>query len=85
METITAIEAVRKAIDPWGMEGQHTTAMRPTAAEVLDRLATLGFVVAPRARVCTSDNPRDHQGDTCPIHEDRFLTESERRVMDGNR
>jgi len=85
METITVIEAVRRAIDPWGMNGQYTTSMRPTATDVVERLAELGFVVAPRAQVCTSDNPRDHQGDTCPIHEDRSLTESEQRVLDGNR
>jgi hypothetical protein len=45
METITVIEAVRRAIDPWGMGGQHTSAMQPSAVDVIDRLRTLGFIV----------------------------------------
>jgi hypothetical protein len=80
METITAIEAVRKAIDPWGMEGQHTTAMRPTASEVVERLRTLGFAVA-RIDLLVSR-------DIFPIYRDQAtdpVSESEQRVLDGNR
>jgi hypothetical protein len=101
MESISVIEAVRRATDPFGMGGMRTAAMRPSAVEVIERLAELGFVVAPRAQVCTSDNPHDHQGDTCPIHEYHeyavrlpdttswptyeSISESEQRVLDGNR
>jgi len=47
MESISVIEAVRRATDPFGMSGTRTAAMRPSAAEVIDRLAELGFVVVP--------------------------------------
>jgi hypothetical protein len=82
MESISVIEAVRKATDPFGMNGTRTAACRPQAVEVIERLAELGFVVAPRAQACTSDDPRNHQGDTCPVHE---MSESEKRFMWGDR
>jgi hypothetical protein len=91
METIKLLEAVRHATDAYGIDGRQTCAAPPTASEVIKRLAELGFVVAPRAQVCTSDNPLEHQGDTCPVHEDRFhenrtyVSESEARALDGNR
>ena len=68
METISVHEAVRRAIDPWGMSGQHTTAMRPTASEVIDRLLSQGFVIIP-----------EYESIKQP------LTESEQRLLDGNR
>lgn len=78
METITAIEAVRKATDPYGVHGERTAAMRPSASEVIERLAELGFVVA-RADVSgawiTISEARKREG----------ISESELRVLDGNR
>jgi hypothetical protein len=76
METITAIEAVRRATDPFGMSGQHTSAMRPSAGEVIDRLAELGFVV-----VLADDVATDYEINI----RDPWITESEARVLDGNR
>jgi hypothetical protein len=77
METISVHEAVRRAIDPWGMEGQHTTAMRPTASEVIDRLLSQGYVIVP-ADVETT-------GMESIAELDRYITESEQRLLDGNR
>lgn len=45
MVTVTIIEAVRRATDPFGMEGTRTASMRPTAAEVIDRLEQQGYSV----------------------------------------
>jgi len=47
MEPITAIEAVRRAIDPWGPVHAYTTALRPTATEVVDRLLAQGYDIVP--------------------------------------
>lgn len=79
METITAIEAVRRAIDPWGMSGQYTTAMRPTATDVIDRLAELGFAVTRAEERCKPFYP-DHHPDC-----NESISDSEQRVLDGNR
>jgi hypothetical protein len=70
MESISVIEAVRRAIDPWGMEGQHTSAMRPTASEVIDRLLSQGYTIIPVPRTTINDEP---------------ISESEQRLLDGNR
>ena len=42
---MTALEAVTKATDPYGIDGSQNAHMRPPADEVLRRLDTLGFVV----------------------------------------
>lgn len=44
---MNVIEAVRKATDPFGMEGLQTAFHRPSATEVIDRLAKLGFKIEP--------------------------------------
>jgi hypothetical protein len=28
------------------------------------------YIITTASGVCTSEDPKDHQGDTCPIHED---------------
>lgn len=43
-----AVNATRKAVDPYGIDGEQQTATRPTASEVLQRLWTLGFIVVKR-------------------------------------
>ena len=60
------IEAVRKATDPYGIEGTSTAAARPSASEIVERLRQLGFKVVrsidPVCRTCGQayeENP-DH-------------------------
>jgi len=43
--TINVFDAVRKATDPMGIDGEQVSAIPPSAKEVLARLGTLGFVV----------------------------------------
>ena len=60
METINVFEAVRRATDPFGIDGMATAACRPQAKEVLTRLGKLGFVVVPRElteRTCNKMRP----------------------------
>lgn len=42
-----------------------------TIANTFDEIAEIMTRLASRAadHVCTSDDPNNHQGDTCPIHE----------------
>ena len=46
------IEAVRKATDPYGLDGTATSAARPSASEVVERLRLLGFKVIRTQPVC---------------------------------
>ena len=69
MEPVNVFEAVRRATDPYGMYGDAVAALPPTAKEVLTRLGDLGFTVVPRSEVSYTFE----------------ITESEQRVLDGNR
>ena len=40
-------EAVRKATDPYGVNGEQVSPTPPSASEVLRRLGKMGFAVVP--------------------------------------
>ena len=69
---VNVFEAIRRATDPLGVNGDNVSWLRPSAKEVLIRLGNLGFTVVPREltrHTFTVDGP----------------SESEQRLMDGNR
>lgn len=74
METITMIEAVRAATDPFGIDGTATAACRPSASEVIERLHRLGFRIE---RIAIPDYAMWNQK-----HQ---LSELEMRFLDGDR
>jgi len=69
MEPINVFEAVRRATCPYGSEDENVAALPPTPKEILTRLGKLGFTVVPRSEVSYTFE----------------ITESEQRVLDGNR
>ena len=51
METMNVHDAVQAAIDPYGINGASVSPIQPTANEVIERLAKLGFEVVERPRI----------------------------------
>lgn len=48
-----AVDATRKAIDPYGIDGEQASPTRPGPSEVLHRLNEQGFVVVKRTAIAT--------------------------------
>jgi hypothetical protein len=97
MVTVTINEAVRRAMDPFGMDGNHTAAMRPSAADFLDRLEEQGYTVVPiesaqwlldQVAALRETEKSLAQGSLLDAIRERdpdYLSEAEQRVLDGNR
>ncbi len=49
--------------------GLYTSEEFLDAVEAAVRATLVGTTWTVQANVCTSDDPDDHQGDTCPVHE----------------
>ena len=48
-----AIDAMRRAVDPYGFDGEQVTATRVSGPEALARLGQQGYVVVKRDEVAT--------------------------------
>lgn len=88
METITLIEAVRAATDPFGIDGTLTAACRPSAKEVIERLHRLGFRIERIGIPDYSMKPLN-EGSLLDAIRERdpgyLLSELEMRYLDGDR
>jgi hypothetical protein len=65
--TIDSLAIVRDQIIA---EGRDTPTIDSALAKLYKQVAINSYGLWIEMRQCTSDDPTNHQGDTCPVHED---------------